>query len=248
MTRVFIDQELGLDESVIITGEDAHYLLRVVRVQPGEGLTVVDTVGRAYEVVVAACTPLQVEARVVAALETGADPALQLSLYAAILKGKHFDWVLQKGTELGVSRFVPIVTERTIARPPKDRIEDRLERWRKIVSEACRQCGRSRPPEVTAPLDWSQAVADWHSRGEPGLLPYEALAGEGTADLKPMLRGLSHPGRVSVFVGPEGGFSLREVETARAEGLTCVSLGPRILRAETASMYAAAVVLYELTR
>jgi len=246
MTRVFVETDLAGRENLVITGDTAHYLLGVLRSHRGNRFVAVDPTGRECEVVVEACAGGELRGRIVSVREAAAEPTLQLTLYQALLKGKNFELVLQKCTELGVTRIVPMVTTRTIPRPDEERLEERGERWSKIVEEACRQCGRNRPPTLAQPVAWDEALADLRSSGLVGLLPYEELAGDSRHSLREALAGLNGTPRVAVFIGPEGGFSRVEAEQARTAGVLPVSLGPRILRAETAAIAACAVVIYEL--
>jgi len=146
--------------------------------------------------------------------------------------------VLEKGTELGVSRFVPLVSGR--AQVKTEGGSQRAERWRRIVTEAAEQCGRGRVPAVDPPLAFREAV-----RTAPGLrlLPWE---GERSQGLRTYLHSVKpKPAIVSVLIGPEGGFSAEEAALAREAGCLAVSLGPRILRSETAGIVAAALVMHE---
>ena len=268
MTRLFLSENLHVGQQLTIGGEQAHYLLRVVRCRPGERLALVDATGQGFEAAVEACGPEAVEVRIVAVRAAAQEASFELDLFPALLKGRRIELVIQKCTELGVARIVPIITERTISRPEEERTAGRVQRWRTIALEASRQCGRAKPPEVKAPASFAEALERVRASGIPGLLPYEGLAGDAEASLGAALAACgmtvsvmheSHPcmtetvmprlrGRLAVFIGPEGGFSAGEVELARAAGLRTVSLGPRVLRAETASIAACAIILYEMDR
>jgi 16S rRNA (uracil1498-N3)-methyltransferase len=176
---------------------------------------------------------------VLASREPPGEPDVRLVLYQALIKGQRFDWVLEKGTEVGVSSFVPVVSSRSVVRPA-EASASRLERWQRIVTEAAEQSGRSRLPQVSPPVTFADALAS-----APGLrlLPWE---GEHDITLREALTAEGPPEAVSLFIGPEGGFPTEEVEMARQQGVRTVSLGPRILRAETAGIVAAALVLHEL--
>ena len=246
MTRIFVETDLAGRDAVHITGETAHYLLSVLRSRRGNRFVCVDPSGRECEAIVESCLGGEVRARIMLVREPAAEPQSSLVLYQALLKNRNFELVLQKCTELGVTRFVPIVTERTVPRPVEDRIEERAERWDKIIGEACRQCGRNRPPTVSEPLDWLAGLQECQESGATGFVPYEELAGNGHHALRRHLTDIKPGSRVALFVGPEGGLSASEVEQARGAGLVPVSLGPRILRAETAAIAACAVLMYEL--
>lgn len=246
MTRLFVDEELTGQGVATIRGDAAHYLLHVMRCQPGFRLVAVDATGREFSIVVDNCTRDQVVGRILSSREPAAEPALDLCLYQALLKGKRFELALQKTVELGVSRIVPLVTERTTVRPDPARIDGRLHRWRKIALEASRQCGRSDVPDVEAPLGWADALAHWRASSRPGIVPYEVLAGQQDCALRSALDGLRGTPRLAAFIGPEGGFAPTEIDRGQQVGLTPVCLGPRILRAETAAIAVCTIVMYEL--
>jgi 16S rRNA (uracil1498-N3)-methyltransferase len=245
MTRLFVDQPPGPSGELELSGEHAHYLGRVLRFQPGDAFVAVDPAGQAYRVVVERVTATHVLGRVTGEAELAAPPALRLDLYAALLKGQHFDLVIQKGTELGLTRLIPVITARAISRPDPERAGDKTGRWRKISLEACRQCGRADPPEVLAPLAWQAALEHWRAGGVPGLMACEVLAGSPGHGLRRVLEDLGRPQALAAFVGPEGGFSPREMEQGTDAGLRLVSLGPRILRAETAALALCAILSHE---
>ena len=205
-------------------------------------------------------------ATVVERRRSDAEPNVELVLYQALLKGQKMELVLQKGTEIGVSRFVPILSERCISRPSAQDLDRRLERWRTIVREAAEQSGRAVLPELSSMESLEEAcrrataeglvLMAWEEERAVGIGSVLREAGFGT-DGEMGRRGggervlpSPRPGtearpRVSLLVGPEGGFSPAEAEMARKAGARVVSLGPRILRAETAAFVSATLVLCE---
>ena len=223
MHRFFVPPEVVARQEVSLGPELAHRLGRVLRLQPGDRVLLLDGSGREYEVEITALTAGAVQGTMVASHEGSGEPRLRLVLYPALIKGPRFDWVLEKGTEVGVSSFVPVVSSRSVVRPG-EASASRLERWRRIVTEAAEQSGRSRLPPVSPPIAFTDALAS-----APGLrlLPWE---GEDSATLREVLAAEGPPEAVSLFIGPEGGFPAEEVEMARGQGTRTVSLGPRILR------------------
>lgn len=246
MTRLFIDRELAPDLRLTLTGDRAHYLLRVLRARPGTEFTGIDPTGRRSLLRIEECGEDALEAVVVSVAEPAPDTRPDLHLYAAALKGGNFDLVIQKATELGVGRITPIITARTVSRPPKERVDKRVRRWQTIAEEACRQCGRGNVPAVDAPLQWQEALAEWREARTPGIIPYEALAGEDEHSLRAILMETKPLRSLAAFIGPEGGFTPQEIDEATAAGVRPVSLGPLILRAETASVALCAIVMYEM--
>jgi 16S rRNA (uracil1498-N3)-methyltransferase len=183
-----------------------------------------------YQVVLQTVTPKVAEGEVLQKTMNAREPALQLTLYQCLLKSDHFEWVLQKGTELGISKFVPVISERTVVISPEDVRDRKLERWRRILTEAAEQSGRGRLPVLSevvklttafTGLDHHSLNPSWEEQIEPGL--------------RSVLQGKFNQVRISpvnLFIGPEGGFSREEIQAAISRGVIPVTL-KRILRAET---------------
>lgn len=238
MRRFFVPPEAIVGQEVRLGPELAHRMGRVLRLRVGEQVVLLDGSGREYEVELTALTA-RAAGVVLASREGCGEPAVRLVLYQALIKGQRFDWVLEKGTELGVAGFVPIVSSRSQVRP-SEAASARLERWRRVIVEAAEQSGRCRLPEISPPLPFAEACA---SAAGLRILPWE---GQRDISLGEVLAGQEAVDDVSLFIGPEGGFPPEEVELARQKGVRTVSLGRRILRAETAAIVAAALVLHEL--
>lgn len=224
--------------SLTIDGDLYGHLVRVLRLASGDCFILADgrgnqveaemeTIGRGSAVAL-------VRRRLPADIAPKAGPAI--TLYHALPKGDKLDLIIEKGTELGAAAFVIFVGERSVARPDRKRIEGRLERWRRIALEAARQCGRSDVPEVEVADPLQKALSS--SLQEVKLILWEE---ERAATLGPIL---SEPAPVSVgiVIGPEGGLSGEEVAAAQAAGYRSVSLGPRILRTETAGLAVLAIL------
>ncbi|MBI2912523.1 MAG: 16S rRNA (uracil(1498)-N(3))-methyltransferase [Chloroflexi bacterium] len=256
--RFFVPTGTVRARNVTLGPHMAHRLGRVLRLKRGDRIVLAEGRPREYEVQLTGVSANSVTGVVVGELEAPPEPAVELALYQSLIRVNRFDLVLEKGTEIGVCRFVPVISARSQVRPDEPVLSEadgakgepgRAERWRRIVTEAAEQCGRGRVPAVDAPLPLAQALAS-----SPGLriVPWEGGAVGAVREpplpgLGAYLRGLSSPPRtVSLFIGPEGGFEPEEVELARRHGAALVSLGPRILRSETAGIVAAALVLHEL--
>jgi 16S rRNA (uracil1498-N3)-methyltransferase len=168
---------------------------------------------------------------------------VHITLYQAVLKGERFAWALQKGTEVGVSAFVPLITERSII-ADLHVVDAKVERWQRIIQEAAEQCGRGKVPELRHGQMLRQALKTPAWPGALRLIPWE---GEHAVALSQVLRecNLNEGARIELFVGPEGGFSDAEIAWARSHHVRPISLGPRILRAETAGLAAAIGILYQ---
>jgi 16S rRNA (uracil1498-N3)-methyltransferase len=169
------------------------------------------------------------------------ESAREIVLCQAVPKGAKMDYVVEKATELGVRRIVPLRTERTVAEAGSPA---RLERWRRLARTAAAQCGRTRVPAVDAPAAWSDAIASLAAAGTLLLFPWELAERVPLRETLPRL--LAGDGPIAVLIGPEGGISHEEAALAVAAGARAVSLGPRIFRTETAGLVVVSALLYEL--
>ena len=224
--------------------ESAH-VARVLRKKPGDEIQLFDGVDRSYRGVLDVVTPDRVSGRLLSEVPSVKAPYV-LRLFQGVPKGDTFEWIIEKATELGVSEIIPLHTLRSVARVPAPRAAAKLARWEKIARAAAAQCGRVDVPVLSAPLEFDEALARVTPQ-EAWLIPWE---GEELKTLKSALSAFNKVGQmplpINVMIGPEGGFDLAEVDRARAKGVIPVALGPRILRTETAGIFVASALLYEL--
>ena len=227
-------------DRVTFSDEQAHQMRQVLRMVVGDRVVaLVDGAGWEYEAELVQVDKKGVTAVIQQKRLVTTEPAIHLTLYQCLLKRDNFEWVLQKGTEIGVSRFVPLLSERTVAHPPK-----KLDRWQRIVTEAAEQSGRGCIPEIAPANRLTDVLASWQPV-QFGLMPWVAedsvTIGSALAQAEPVeAEALVE---ASVFIGPEGGWTDDEVENGRSAGLIPVTLGKRTLRAETAAIVAAALVM-----
>jgi 16S rRNA (uracil1498-N3)-methyltransferase len=216
--------------------DEARHLGRVLRLRPGALVEAADGVGRIYTVRLEALGPGDAWGTVVG--ETGAVPEspCAITLAQGILKGDRMAWLVQKATELGVARIVPLLTGRVVARAPGERDEGRRQRWERVAREAVKQCGRAVVPAVEVPRPLRD-VLDEVARHDAAWLLWE----RGGTPLGALARRVGRPRRLLLLVGPEGGFGEPEVAAARVAGVALAGLGPRILRAESAGLAAVAL-------
>jgi len=224
--------ELVLPPSLVIEGDEFVHLTHVMRKQAGDAISVVDGRGNVYETVLEKIVQRSAVCRITRQSVAANEPAVQLTLGVALLKsGSRFDLLVEKAVELGVHTLVPVLTERTIPRKTK------VDRWQKIALAAMKQSGRAVLPAVKPLIMFQEFLLD--AGGSEGrFIPHEKIS-------RPLLRETctEEQSRVTVCVGPEGGFSDEEIRLAVNAGFTPVSLGPRRLRAETAAIVAAATIL-----
>lgn len=237
--RFFVPPDAIAVGRVALPPAVARQAARVLRLRAGDDVVVLDGSGAEFLVRLDRVDPRVAEGAVFEARDGRGEPSRRIVLYQALLPRERFEWALQKGTELGVARFVPVRAARSLA-SRELASADKLERWRRIVREAAEQCERARIPQVGGALTFAEAAVEAVGEGV-ALLAWEREQARGVAAA---LEALPPSQPVSLLVGPEGGFTLEEVELARAAGAQTVSLGPRILRAETAGPVLAALVAY----
>jgi 16S rRNA (uracil1498-N3)-methyltransferase len=234
-TRLFSPVPLFANTDVTLAGDQARYIGRVLRLKPGDGFTIFDGTGGEYPATVAAVGKTQVQISIAALNNRSAESPLSIHLLQGISRGERMDFVVQKATELGVSRITPVLTEFSVVKLEPKRAKKRAQHWSNVVISACEQCGRNSLPVIDAP----QPLRNWFG---------ENLASEnGRILLRPdaelPLGSVTKPeGAFTLLVGPEGGFSDAEYEQAEIAGFKAVGFGPRILRTETAAIAAIAVL------
>jgi 16S rRNA (uracil1498-N3)-methyltransferase len=241
--RFFLSPGAIAGDEVTFDPAMIHQLRNVLRLRPGAKVIVLDDSGLEYEVTLTTLERDTAIGRVRARQMAQTEPRVSLTLYQSTIKGDRFEWVLQKGTELGVSRFVPMSTERAIVRDPK-RLEGKRARWERIIRKAAEQSRRGRLPRLSPPAAYAEACRESTETHDLVLLPWVQAPEVGLAAA---LRAFPSPvNSIALMVGPEGGFAAKEAALAQECGIRLVTLGPRILRAETAGVVASAIVLSEL--
>jgi len=244
MNRFFISKSDIRGDEVALTGRQAHQIRNVLRITPGERIIVLDNTGFEYEVVLTDVSKNKVLGRVESRCAGAGEPQIRLTLYQSLLAREKLELVLQKCTEVGVSQFIPIITQRSIVRRVEAATPKKLDRWRAILTEAAEQSHRARIPYLTAPVHFEEALSQLDAFDRCLIAsPYEQQS--------TLHEALSRTNRkllrnIALLIGPEGGFTEQEVGLAVEAGAKPVGLGPRILRTETAAIVAAALILHEL--
>jgi len=230
-----------LGERVILSDDDVFHLTRVMRARPGENIEVVSD-GMVYHAIIDRIRPLEIS--IVRKVNENNELKNDVILICALLKGEKMDLVLQKATELGVSEIILLKTERTVVKFNSSDKEVKFQRFNKILKEAAEQSKRSKIPALYRLIDIDQIrTIDADVR----IIAYEGESGT-TDSFDKVLKTIKPKQKVAIIIGPEGGFSTKEVDVATHYGYKKVSLGKRILRAETASFYALSVISNYLER
>ena len=233
-------------DELTLSGREAHHALHVLRLQPGERVVVFDGAGHEYLCETLEATrqalPLRVRERRAPALRPSA-----ITLVQAIPKGKMFDAIVQKATELGAARIVPVVTERVISRLDAHQAEHKADHWRDVAVEAAKQCGNPWLPRIEPPVGFPEFL----SRREVFDLSLVASLQPGARHPRDCFRAFQNqhgqmPASVAVWVGPEGDFTAQEIASVQAAGAQPIQLGPLVLRVETAAVYCLSIVNYEV--
>lgn len=239
MHRFIVQSGLERGKEALLSPEEAAHASRVLRLRPGEEIELMDGAGRLFAAELTSVSREAVSARVKEELPSR-ESEIEVTLLQGLPKAEKMDWVVQKATELGVARMIPVRMERCVVKLDEKDAQKRRDRLQRIAAEAAKQCGRARTPVVEAAMDFSRALKEIDPQGL-FIMPWEQASGAGIAQLR---REAERPKGVYILIGPEGGISPREAGEAVECGARAVSLGPRILRTETAAIASVAMVMY----
>jgi 16S rRNA (uracil1498-N3)-methyltransferase len=247
MHRFYVPPEDSRDDFLALTGNEAHHATRVLRIREGERVTALNGIGGEYGCAVGTAKGKTVSLRI---LERRKAPprSCAVTLLQAIPKGKIIESIIQKATELGAARIVPILSERVVTHLDSQSAESKREKWQQVAIEAIKQCGQPWLPRVEAPM----SLAAWLARQERCDLALVGCLESGSRHPHLWFEEFSRenhrvPKSVAVWVGPEGDFTSAEYRAIQQSGARPMTLGPLVLRVETAAMYSLSVVHHELT-
>jgi 16S rRNA (uracil1498-N3)-methyltransferase len=244
MPRFFVSDPIIAQKEIRISGQEAHHIQRVLRLQVGDQIDIFDGRGKEYRTEIMHQGRQTVTVRILEAKMPDREAPLTVIMGQSLLKGDKMDFVVQKATEMGITDLVPFVSCRSVSRIDREKIEHRLRRWRRIAVESSKQCGRVVPLRVARIVEFDEVL-----HRAPGAATRIILWERATGGLKSLFRDWDRTWRPSesVFflVGPEGGFSEKEVRRAEETHFTPVRLGSRILRVETAGLSFVTILQYE---
>lgn len=235
MKRISLDEWVAEGDGLILIGETGHRARNVLRVRKGESIIGTDGRGTEYVLNVTAVLPDRIEVQIVGQVRNIGESPLRVTLAQVVPRFSRMDFVVQKATELGVDRIVPLVSERSVARPESVSTGGKVDRWDKIASQAVAQCRRTVKPVISGPVSLDEFLSE--KRAQISLLLHYGTETAGLSKLE-----VTKPDSVEIVSGPEGGFSGEEMAKCKNAGFVAVSLGPRVLRAETAGLVALAIV------
>lgn len=233
--RIYIDQPLRPGAGILLPEQAGEHVARVLRLERGHPLIVFNGDGREFDAELASLAKRAVTAEIIGVREVDREAPLKLTLAQGIARGEKMDWILQKATELGVTRIVPLVTDRTEVKLDEERAERRMLHWQSVIAGACEQSGRTRLPELEPP----QKLDRWlGTLGDSSALRIALIPGGETSvrDLASLENG------ALLVVGPEGGLSDHDASLLQQCGFKGLRLGPRVLRTETAGLAAIAAL------
>jgi 16S rRNA (uracil1498-N3)-methyltransferase len=238
MRRFFIHPSEIEKISPVIQGNDALHIRKVLRLTRGECILLLDGRGNEYEATIGEMFDDRIHVNILKQCQSQTESPIRIIVMQSFLKEKKMDLLVRTLTEIGTSAWIPVFSEHSIPRPDEKRQVLRIERWKEIAKESIKQCRRSIAPEILAPVTFDQAI---HSPMDANLkiIFYENAVLTLTETINPIMK---KPLNILIFLGPEGGFSQKEIDHATSAGFISVSLGPRILRAETAAVAACVLI------
>lgn len=245
MQRFFLPPESFQGQQIVFPDDLAHQISHVLRMQSGQKVIVLDNAGSAYTVQLDQVAQKSVNGWVEKKELVNGEPSTAVKLYLCLTQREKFEWILQKCTEIGVAEFVPVISSRSLVQNQKDETK-KMERWERIIREAAEQSGRGTLPRLSAARQFEQAVYAEEDAKALKLIPSVKERSQNLKQVMQSFKPESSVNQISVIIGPEGGFSENEVENAERAGYLPITLGPRVLRMETAAMTVTALILYEL--
>ena len=246
MHRFFVSlgQVDAINNTILITGDDVKHIRTVLRLKEGEELEICDGEGRDYRVYIDTIDEEKIYTKIVESSQSIKESSIQVVLYQSLPKSIKMDFIIQKCTELGIHSIVPISTNRTIVKIGNQKAEmKKLQRWQRIAYEAAKQSKRGRVPYIDK-IHNMENIWEELRQNDLNIIAYE---NENTQGLKQILDNHSAViKKIGIIIGPEGGFEEQEIEKANANGVLSITLGPRILRTETAGLATLIMVMYAL--
>jgi 16S rRNA (uracil1498-N3)-methyltransferase len=242
MSRFYVPQNAVKNGFIDVSGKEAHHIVRVMRLCVGDKITTFDGTGREYSGIIRGIRPKSISIEITGSRDSPPDKLFRIILIQAIPKKEKMDFIIEKSTELGVSRIVPVFSKRTI--PVWDSVKKghHLERWLSIAKEAAKQCGRTDIPAIDGTVGIGEAI-----RGLRGIdLAVMATLSDGAVSIRKIFEDFNG-GDIAVAIGPEGDFTVDEIREAAEADFKMVSLGPRVLKSDTAGLAALAMIDYEFS-
>jgi 16S rRNA (uracil1498-N3)-methyltransferase len=242
MHKFFVQRDNFSGDYAVIEGDDVKHIYKVLRLETGEKVSVNDCLGKEYLGEIEDVNKTKVIVRLLEELPVNNESHINIYLYQGLPKSSKMDLIVQKATELGVKEITPVLTERVVVKSEIGEFK-KVDRWNRIALEACKQCKRTLIPSINTPIEFEELMDNLQAI-DLIVVPYENESGFG---IKNLMTEIKHEVKnIAIIVGPEGGFEEEEIERLKASGAYIVTLGPRILRTETAGFVCTSLLLYEL--
>ncbi|MFD1412870.1 16S rRNA (uracil(1498)-N(3))-methyltransferase [Oceanobacillus jeddahense] len=248
MQRYFISKEQVEGQIIRITGEDVHHITRVMRNKPGDMIICNTEDGNSALCKITGIHEDEVQAVIESWLDESVELPVEVSLAQGIPKGDKFEWIIQKGTELGAAKFIPFAAERSVAKWDEQKFSKKAKRFNKIIKEASEQSHRNQIPELSHVMPLKTLIEESEAYTVKLFAYEEEAKGEvaNTSSFAAVLDNLADNDRILMVIGPEGGISVEEADHLKVAGFQAIRLGKRILRTETAALYALASISYHM--
>jgi 16S rRNA (uracil1498-N3)-methyltransferase len=241
MRRFFIEPAALQKPIVAIEGSEVRHIKNVLRLKPGDEVRLFDGEGFEYDAIIRRCLADRIEIKITHKFPGTHESPLQIAVAQALLKEKKMERLLRHLCELGITQWIPFISEHSVPNPGEKRLSARAGRWNKIIKESCKQCQRSKLPEIIKTLTFED-VLDYGRSCDLKIVFYENASATLKSPMAPNTPSTSQ--KILLVLGPEGGFSDQEIENARTAGYIIAGLGSRILRAETAAIAACTLTQY----
>ncbi len=242
MHKFFVQREFITENTAVIEGDDVKHIYKVLRLQTGDKVSINDCHGNEYLGDINEINKKQVIVNLLEKLPINNESPVNIYLYQGLPKSTKMDLIVQKATELGVKEITPVVTERVVVKSELSEFR-KVDRWNRIALEACKQSKRSLLPIINTPIEFDELINNLTDM-DMIVVPYENEDGYGIKNIVSDLN--KNIKNIAVVIGPEGGFEEREIEILRSINAYIVTLGPRILRTETAGFVCVTMLMYEL--
>lgn len=247
MARFFVGASYDLGQIASLSKEDSYHIKRVLRLGQGDILTLCDGQGYDYRAAIESITNDNLLCKILDKERSVGEPDTKLVLYQGLPKSTKMDLIVQKTVELGVHRIVPLISERVVVKLSSDKdAKKKQERWQRIAMEAAKQSGRGIIPSIHMPMTFKEAVSKEVPGSSEGSLKLILWEEEKQISLRSILDKHGKASNISIIIGPEGGLSEKELALAKEHGWLSASIGPRLLRTETAGMAVIAAIMYRM--
>ena len=245
MSKFFVPFENIQENNIFIYGEDVNHISKVLRLEQNDIIIVCDGNGRDYKVIIKEISKNKINTVILESFDCVTERPINITLYQGIPKSSKMEYIIQKTTELGISSIVPVITKRTVVKmETKKASSKKISRWQRIAHEAAKQSNRGKVPNILNVIDFDSAIEQIKDM-DLAFMPYEQ---ERSNNLKKVIEGIqcNNIKNIGIIIGPEGGFEEDEVQKCIDNNINIISLGPRIMRTETAGVVGTTLIMYEL--